>query len=87
MYKQNFLLVMFLKRLYKAAVPELTSSTAKTEQYCLPDVIIRSNILVLNFEFVEENLKRKVQITAFFLLLFFSCDVLFVMQYIVVLIF
>lgn len=78
---------MFLKRLYKAAVPELTSSTAKTEQYCLPDVIIRSSILVLNFEFVEENLKRKVQITAFFLLLFFSCDVLFVMQYIVVLIF
>lgn len=75
------------KRLYKAAVPELTSSTAKTEQYCLPDVIIRSSILVLNFEFVEENLKRKVQITAFFLLLFFSCDVLFVMQYIVVLIF
>ena len=86
MYKQNFLLVMF-KRLYKAAVPELTSSTAKTEQYCLPDVIIGSNILVLNFEFVEENLKRKVQITAFFLLLFFSCDVLFVMQYIVALIF
>ena len=86
MYEQNFLLVMF-KRLYKAAVPELTSSTAKTEQYCLPDVIIRSSILVLNFEFVEENLKRKVQITAFFLLLFFSCDVLFVMQYIVVLIF
>ena len=86
MYKQNFLLVMF-KRLYKAAVPELTSSTAKTEQYCLPDVIIRSSILVLNFEFVEENLKRKVQITAFFFLLFFSCDVLFVMQYIVVLIF
>lgn len=86
MYKQNFLLVMF-KRLYKAAVPELTSSTAKTEQYCLPDVIIRSSILVLNFEFVEENLKRKVQITAFFLLLFFSCDVLFVMQHIVVLIF
>lgn len=86
MYKQNFLFVMF-KKLYKAAVPELTSSTAKTEQYCLPDVIIRSNILVLNFEFVEENLKRKVQITAFFLLLFFSCDVLFVMQYIVVLIF
>ena len=78
---------MFLKRLYKAAVPELTSSTAKTEQYCLPDVIIRSNILVLNFEFVHENLERKVQITAFFLLLFFSCDVLFVMQYIVVLIF
>ena len=75
------------KKLYKAAVPELTSSTAKTEQYCLPDVIIRSSILVLNFEFVEENLKRKVQITAFFLLLFFSCDVLFVMQYIVVLIF
>lgn len=86
MYEQNFLFVMF-KRLYKAAVPELTSSTAKTEQYCLPDVIIRSNILVLNFEFVDENLKRKVQITAFFLLLFFSCDVLFVMQYIVVLIF
>ena len=86
MYKQNYLLVMF-KRLYKAAVPELTSSTAKTEQYCLPDVIIGSSILVLNFEFVEENLKRKVQITAFFLLLFFSCDVLFVMQYIVVLIF
>ena len=86
MYKQNFLLVMF-KRLYKAAVPELTSSTAKTEQYCLPDVIIRSSILVLNFEFVEDNLKRKVQITAFFLLLFFSCVVLFVMQYIVVLIF
>lgn len=86
MYKQNVLLVMF-KRLYKAAVPELTSSTAKTEQYCLPDVIIRSNILVLNFEFVEDNLKRKVQITAFFLLLFFSCVVLFVMQYIVVLIF
>ena len=86
MYEQNFLFVMF-KRLYKAAVPELTSSTAKTEQYCLPDVIIRSSILVLNFEFVEENLKRKVQITAFFLLLFFSCDVLFVMQYIVVLIF
>ena len=75
------------KTLYKAAVPELTSSTAKTEQYCLPDVIIRSSILVLNFEFVVENLKRKVQITAFFLLLFFSCDVLFVMQYIVVLIF
>lgn len=78
---------MFLKRLYRAAVPELTSSTAKTEQYCLPDVIIRSSILVLNFEFVEENLKRKVQITAFFLLLFFSCDVLFVMQYIGALIF
>lgn len=75
------------KRLYKAAVPELTSSTAKTEQYCLPDVIIRSNILVLNFEFVDENLKRKVQITAFFYCFFFSCDVLFVMQYIVVLIF
>lgn len=75
------------KRLYKAAVPELTSSTAKTEQYCLPDVIIGSNILVLNFEFVEENLKRKVQITAFFYCFFFSCDVLFVMQYIVVLIF
>ena len=87
MYKQNFLFVMFLKRLYKAAVPELTSSTAKTEQYCLPDVIIGSNILVLNFEFVEENLKRKVQITAFFYCFFFSCDVLFVMQYIVVLIF
>ena len=86
MYKQNFLFVMF-KRLYKAAVPELTSSTAKTEQYCLPDVIIGSNILVLNFEFVEENLKRKVQITAFFYCFFFSCDVLFVMQYIVVLIF
>lgn len=85
MYKQNLLFVMF-KRLYKAAVPELTSSTAKTEQYCLPDVIIRSNILVLNFEFVEENLKRKVQITAFFTV-FFSCDVLFVMQYTVVLIF
>lgn len=85
MYKQNFLFVMF-KRLYKAAVPELTSSTAKTEHYCLPDVIIRSNILVLNFEFVEENLKRKVQITAFFTV-FFSCDVLFVMQYTVVLIF
>lgn len=85
MYKQNFLFVMF-KRLYKVAVPELTSSTAKTEQYCLPDVIIRSNILVLNFEFVEENLKRKVQITAFFTV-FFSCDVLFVMQYTVVLIF
>ena len=61
MYKQNFLFVMF-KRLYKAAA----SSTAKTGQYCLPDVIIKSNILVLNFEFVEENLKRKVQITAFF---------------------
>ena len=86
MYRQNFLFVMF-KRLYKAAVPELTPSTAKTEQYCLPDVIIRSSILVLNFEFVHENLERKVQITAFFLLLFFSCDVLFVMQYIVVLIF
>lgn len=71
MYKQNFLFVMFLKRLYKAAVPELTSSTAKTEQYCLPDVIIRSNILVLNFEFVDENLKRKVQITAFFYCFFF----------------
>lgn len=85
MYKQNSLLVMF-KKLYKAAVPELTSSTAKTEQYCLPDVIIRSNILVLNFDFVEENLERKVQITAFFFA-FFSCDVLFVMQYIVVLIF
>ena len=79
MYKQNFLFVMFLKRLYKAAVPELTSSTAKTEQYCLPDVIIRSSILVLNFEFVEENLKRKVQITTFFLLLFFfpvTCSLL-----------
>ena len=86
MYEQNFLFVMF-KRLYKAAVPELTSSTAKTEQYCLPDVIIRSSILVLNFEFVEENLKRKVQITAFLNCFFFSCDVLFVMQYIVVLIF
>lgn len=71
MYKQNFLFVMF-KRLYKAAVPELTPSTAKTEQYCLPDVIIRSNILVLNFEFVEENLKRKVQITAFVFAFFFS---------------
>lgn len=70
MYKQNFLFVMF-KRLYKAAVPELTPSTAKTEQYCLPDVIIRSNILVLNFEFVEENLKRKVQITAFVSAFFF----------------
>ena len=69
MYKQNFLFVMF-KRLYKA-VPELTSSTAKTEQYCLPDVIIKSNILVLNFEFVEENLKPKVQITAFFFAFFF----------------
>lgn len=70
MYKQNFLFVMF-KRLYKAAVPELTSSTAKAEQYCLPDVIIRSNILVLNFEFVEENLKGKVQITVFFYCFFF----------------
>lgn len=55
------------KRLYNAIL-ELTSSTAKTEQHCLSEVIIKSTILALTFEFVEENLKRKLQITGFFFL-------------------